>query len=96
MTKRTASDTRSVAALGVTVLKAGAFLDAVYAAQPAQAEQAVLNAIRDLTDPPYTRGELLAALETHGTRTLVDALAKKWKVVPMEKRARSALGPFHG
>jgi hypothetical protein len=74
-----------MATRGVTVLKAGAFLDVVHAEQPVQAEQAVLKALKDLTDPPYSRAELLAALRRHGANQLVDALATKWGVMPARR-----------
>ena len=76
---------QDMAVQGVTVLKAGAFLDVIHAAQPVQAEQAVLKAVKDLTDPPYSRAELLAALRRHGANQLVDALATKWGVMPARR-----------
>src|SRR5205814_6347327 len=80
---------RDMAAQGVTVLKAGAFLDVVHAAHPLQTELAALKTVKDLTDPPYTRAELLAALRGHGAKELVDTLAAKWDVVPMKRTANA-------
>jgi hypothetical protein len=76
---------REMTAEGVTVLKAGAFLDAVHAANPAQAEKAVLRSINDLANPPYTPAELLAALQAHGAKQLVAALGAKWAVKPRKR-----------
>lgn len=73
--------------LGVRVVKAGAFLDTVYGEHPAETERAVQRAISDLTAPPYTPAELLAALEGHGARQMVEGLAARWSIVPAKRAA---------
>jgi hypothetical protein len=72
--------------LGVKVIRAGSFLDAVYGEHPVQTETALLRAVSDLTDPPYTRAELLGAIKGHGAQQLVEGLAAKWTVVPVMRR----------
>lgn len=79
---------KDMATLGVSVVKPGEFLDAVHAADPSAAEQAVLKAVKDLGKPPYTREQLLAALQEHGSKTLVHELAKKWTVKPAKRPAK--------
>jgi hypothetical protein len=82
---------KNMAALGVAVVKPGEFLDAVHAAAPSEAEQAVLKAVKDLGNPPYIREQMLAALQGHGSKTMVQELAKKWTVKP-GKRATKPKG----
>jgi hypothetical protein len=73
-----------MARCGVTVMRPGTFLDLICDSHPAETEEAVLQAVRDLRHPPYTAPELLWALRAHGARTLVDTLAAKWGVVPVK------------
>jgi len=78
--------------LGVKVVKAGTFLDTVYLAHPAETERAVQTAVSDLKDPPYTRAELLAALNGHGAHQLVEGLSARWKVAPTKRVAANVRG----
>ncbi len=59
------TDTRK---LGIEVIKAGAFLDRLFAAAPARTRQAIAKSLSDLTNPPYSKAELVAALRLHGVK----------------------------
>ena len=76
---------RPMAALGVKVMRAGAFLNACYRADSKACERAVQQAVSDLKAPPYTAAELLYALRGQGATTLVSGLAKTWNVVPTKR-----------
>ncbi len=65
------ADTRKV---GIEVIKAGAFLDQLFDAAPARARQAISKSLSDLTKPPYTKAELVAALRLHGAKAVVAGL----------------------
>lgn len=65
------TDTRK---LGVEVLKAGAFVDRLFDAAPASVSQAIAKSLSDLTKPPYTTSELVAALRLHGAKATADSL----------------------
>lgn len=65
------TDTRK---LGVEVLKAGAFVDRLFDAAPASVSQAIAKSLSDLTKPPYTASELVAALRLHGAKATADSL----------------------
>ena len=65
------ADTRK---LGIEVIKAGAFLDQLFDAAPARASQAITNSLSDLTKPPYTAAELVAALRLHGAKATAEGL----------------------
>lgn len=81
-----------MARAGVKVTRPGAFLDLVCSSHPAETEDAVAQAVRDLKHPPYTAAELLWALQAHGARTLVQTLAAKWGVVPVKQDAATSPG----
>jgi hypothetical protein len=68
--------------LGVRVITSGAFFDEVYAAEPAAAERAIQQAVKDLKNPPYTVAELLFALKAGGAKELVTELSTRWTVIP--------------
>lgn len=76
---------KQMSALGVKVITSGAFLSRVHRSEPGKSEQALLQAVSDLKHPPYTREELLGALQVPGARTMVAQLAKKWYVTPVKK-----------
>ena len=65
------ADTRK---LGIEVIKAGAFVDRLFDAAPARVSQAIAKSISDLTKPPYTVGELVAALRLHGAKATAAGL----------------------
>ncbi|MBI3155424.1 MAG: PIN domain-containing protein [Burkholderiales bacterium] len=71
--------------LGVEVMKAGAFLDRVYGEHPEETGRAVQRAVSDLSRAPYTEGELLAALEAHGARKLVEGLTTRLGVTTVRR-----------
>jgi hypothetical protein len=48
--------------LGIAVIKAGVFLDRVFDAAPERTCQAIAKSLSDLTKPPYSLAELVAAL----------------------------------
>ena len=65
------ADTRK---LGIEVIKAGAFLDRLFEAEPQRTSQAIAKSLSDLTKPPYTVAELVAALRLHGAKATADGL----------------------
>ena len=81
-----------MAALGISVMTGGAFLDAVYAENPAAARRAVQQAVSDLRNPPYTVQELLAALAKQGARVLVDGM-QQGRVASPARRPRPKSRP---
>lgn len=52
--------------LGIDVMKPGEFIDALLMAAKSRVGRALKKAVADLTDPPYTKEQLLAALRLHG------------------------------
>jgi hypothetical protein len=60
--------------LGIEVIKAGAFLDRLFEADPQRTGQAVAKAVNDLKQPPYSMEEMLAALRLHGAKATADGL----------------------
>ncbi|OYT91536.1 MAG: hypothetical protein CFE43_12915 [Burkholderiales bacterium PBB3] len=60
--------------LGIEVIKAGAFVDRLFDAAPSRASQAIAKSLSDLTKPPYTVAELVAALRLHGAKTTAEGL----------------------
>lgn len=62
--------------LGIEVIKAGAFLDRLFEAEPVRTCQAIAKSLSDLKKPPYTLAELVAALRLHGAKATADGLAK--------------------
>lgn len=69
------ADTRK---LGIEVIKPGAFLDRLFAADPERARRAIAKSLSDLKKPPYSRQEMLAALRLHGAKGLAAGLASTW------------------
>lgn len=69
------ADTRK---LGIEVVKAGAFLDRMFEAEPQRSVRAISKSISDLKKPPYLREEMLAALRLHGARATVRGVAACW------------------
>jgi hypothetical protein len=67
------TDTRK---LGIEVIKVGAFLDRLFEAAPVRTCQAIAKSLSDLTKPPYTVAELVAALRLHGAKATADGLAQ--------------------
>lgn len=65
------ADTRK---LGIEVIKAGAFLDRLFEAAPVRTSRAITKSLSDLTEPPYTVAELVAALRLHGARATAEGL----------------------
>jgi hypothetical protein len=62
--------------LGIEVIKAGAFLDRLFEAVPARTCQAIEKSLSDLTKPPYSVAELVAALRLHGAKAAADGLGQ--------------------
>lgn len=71
--------------LGVRVLRPGEFLNEAYEAEPAAATRAVLQAAKDLKNPPYTVAELLYVLRERGAKTLVTQMSKALGIKPVKK-----------
>ena len=65
------ADTR---ALGIEVIKAGAFVDRLFDAVPARVSQAIAKSLSDLTNPPYSKAQLVAALRLHGAKAAAEGL----------------------
>jgi hypothetical protein len=69
------ADTRK---LGIEVIKAGAFLDRMFEAEPQRSIRAISKSLSDLKKPPYLREEMLAALRLHEARATARGLAESW------------------
>ena len=65
------ADTRK---LDIEVIKAGAFVDRLFAAAPTRVSRAIAQSLSDLTKPPYTLAELVAALRLHGAKATAEGL----------------------
>lgn len=65
------TDTRK---LGIKVIKAGAFLDRLFEAASTRTNQAIAKSLSDLTKPPYSKAELVAALRLHGAKASAEGL----------------------
>lgn len=65
------ADTRK---LGIEVTKAGAFLDRLFEAAQDRTCLAIAKSLSDLTKPPYTAAELVAALRLHGAKATAQGL----------------------
>ena len=65
------ADTRK---LGIEIIKAGPFLDRLFFAVPARVSPAIAKSLSNLTKPPYTAAELVAALRLHGAKATADGL----------------------
>ena len=64
------ADTRK---LCIEVIKAGAFLDRLFYAAPVRTTRAITKSLSDLTKPPYSKSELMAALRLHGAKATFSA-----------------------
>ena len=64
-------DTRK---LGIEVMKGGAFVDRLFDAAPVRVSQAIAKSLSDLSKPPYSRAELVAALRLHGAKSTAEGL----------------------
>lgn len=73
---------KQVEALGVEVIRPGAFIDKLCAAAPKRVEAALNRAISDLKSPPYTQAQLLGALKIHKAAATVRTFSKHWGVAP--------------
>ena len=62
--------------LGIEVIKAGAFLDRLFEADPERTRHAIAKAINDLAKPPYPMREMLAALRLHDAKATADGFEK--------------------
>ena len=62
--------------LGIEVIKAGAFLDRLFGVAPSRTSRAIAKSFSDLTKPPYSKAELVAALRLHGAKATADGLEK--------------------
>jgi hypothetical protein len=71
------ADTRK---LGIEVVKAGAFVDGMFEAEPQRSIHAISKSLSDLKKPPYSRQEMLAALRLHGARVTAAGLAPSWAI----------------
>lgn len=71
---------KDTAKLGIQVVKPGAFVDLLCAADPGRVEDALKRSVKDLKNPPYTKAELLGALELHGAIGTVAHFRRLWKM----------------
>lgn len=69
---------KEVAALGIEVIKPGKFVDKLFAAAPDRVAAALERTLTDLKNPPYTRAQLLGALQLHGASKVVSHFEKVW------------------
>jgi hypothetical protein len=67
------ADTRK---LGIEVIKAGAFLDRLFEAEPQRTSHAIAKSLGDLKKPPYSKAEMVSALRLHGAKAMADGLKK--------------------
>ncbi|MCA0242266.1 MAG: hypothetical protein LCI02_15560 [Proteobacteria bacterium] len=74
-----------MAALGVRVLRPGAFLNELDSAAPQAVQRAVARAQQDLKRPPYTLAELLHVLHQAGARAMVARLEAAWGITRQAK-----------
>ena len=66
--------------LGVDVMTPGEFIDTFLTIAKSRVGKALKNAMADLTNPPYTKEQLLAALRLHGANETAAHFARQWKV----------------
>ena len=71
---------KDIAALGVEVIRPGAFVDLLFQAAQDRVSKALEQTVSDLTNPPYTKGDLLGSLRLHGAKVTVKHFAKAWGV----------------
>lgn len=62
------------------MVKPGKFIDMLLAVDHARVEAALEKTVADLRKPPYTKSQLLGALDLHGAKGAVRHFSKKWKV----------------
>lgn len=76
----------NTAKLGVEIIRPGAFIDKLCALAPERVEMALSNTVADLKKPPYSKAELLGALDVHGAKSTVRAFLEIWGVrLPQSK-----------
>ncbi len=71
---------KDTAKLGVDVMTPGEFIDAFLTIAKSRVENALKKAMADLTNPSYTKVQLLAALRLHGAKETATHFAVKWKI----------------
>jgi len=69
-----------VAMLGIEVVKPGVFIDMIAQADAVRMKQALDRTISALQNPPYTKSEILGALQLHGANATVAQLCHTWGV----------------
>lgn len=65
---------------GIEVIKAGAFLDSMFEAEPQRSVHAISKSLNDLKKPPYSQEEMLSALRLHGAKAAADGLENEWSL----------------
>lgn len=71
---------KEVATLGIEVVKPGKFVDRLFAVAPDRVAAALERTITDLKNPPYTREQMLGALQLHGASRVVSHFEKAWNL----------------
>ncbi len=71
---------KDVAGLGIEVITPGAFIDMVTQADSTRMAQALDRTVSDLSTPPYTKSEILGALQLHGANATVAQMRQAWGV----------------
>jgi len=71
---------RNMAAIGISVVSPGDFINKLTAAAPARVEAALMKTINDLAAPPYTEEDVLSLLVTHGADATAQFFANCWDV----------------
>ena len=70
---------KDLAAMGISVLSPGTFIDKINTAAPARVKMALLKTINDLSAPPFTKEDLLSLLVMHGATETAGFHVTGWK-----------------
>lgn len=71
---------KEMAAIGISVVSPGSFIDKLNAAAAVQVETALFKTINDLGAPPFTHADVLRLLLTHGAKETATLYSSKWNV----------------
>ncbi len=80
----------AMAAIGVSVVSPGNFIDLLNAAAPARVDNALQKTIRDLEAPPFSQEDLLRLLVNRGAKDTATLYGAIWglKMVPSSPPAK--------
>jgi hypothetical protein len=71
---------KDMAGLGIEVVRPGAFVDLLFQAAQDRVSEALEKTVSDLTNPSYTKGDLLGSLSLHGAKATFKHFCKAWSV----------------